>query len=67
MDLLIVKMKEEIIETLNSYPLPLEVKRLVINEVQALVTAAAVKAIEAQKMQDSADNKAGVEDDHTEN
>ena len=64
MDLMIMNMREELVDTLNSYPIPMEVKRMVLREMLEAVTAEVQKAVEAQKEQAQKETEA--EDDNSE-
>lgn len=63
MDLKIRKFRNDLISLINATEISLEVKRLVINEVQKIVTEAADNYIASQQQKEAEEAK---EDDNTE-
>lgn len=63
MDLKIREFRNDLIKLINATEIPLEVKRLVINEVQKIVTEAADNYIASQQQKEAEEAK---EDDNTE-
>lgn len=63
MDLKIRKFRNDLISLINATEISLEVKRLVINEIQKIVTEAADNYIASQQQKEAEEAK---EDDNTE-
>lgn len=63
MDLKIREFRNDLIKLINATEIPLEVKRLVVNEVQKIVTEASDNYIASQQQKEAEEAK---EDDNTE-